>query len=134
MVTKSYLPSYLCDSSDGSDSNESSLSSGSSDTCESSDKKTLVTKTIFHAKKTVLSKKTYQKTFFKKKIGFTNHCLSIKKYHKQKKSTNTFFQKKKLFSQKSFLRPKIFFKKKVFFYQKTILQKKNTFSEKNIFH
>ena len=49
MVTKSYLPSYLCDSSDGSDINHSSDSSDSRDSCDSSDQQTLVTKTIVHA-------------------------------------------------------------------------------------
>ena len=56
MVTKSYVPSYLYDSRDGTDSSDSSDGSDSSDSsdsresCYRSDKKTLVTKTIFHAK------------------------------------------------------------------------------------
>ena len=37
MVTKTYLPSYLCDSSGGSDSNDSSDSSDRSDSSDSSD-------------------------------------------------------------------------------------------------
>ena len=44
IVTKSYLPSYSCASSDGSDSSDSSDSSESSESCDSIDPKTLFTK------------------------------------------------------------------------------------------
>ena len=59
MVTNTYLPSYLCDSSDGSDSSESS---DNNDSCESSDQKNLFTKTTFHQKISL------PKNFFTKKI------------------------------------------------------------------
>ena len=62
MVTKSYLPTYLCDSSDGSDSRESSDrsdSSDSSDSCDRSDQKTLVTKTIVHKKNVFFVKNNF---------------------------------------------------------------------------
>ena len=54
MVANTYLPSYLCDSSDGSDSGDSSDSSDSNDGFDSSDQQTLFTKTIFH-KKTIFT-------------------------------------------------------------------------------
>ena len=60
MVTKTYLPSNLCDSSDSSVSNESCDSSDSSDQKIVSSKK-LFTKNFF------FSKKNPQKNFFTKK-------------------------------------------------------------------
>ena len=56
MVTKTYLPSNLCDSSEGSDSSESCDSSDSSDSSDSGDS---------CDQKIVSSKKNlYQKLFF----------------------------------------------------------------------
>ena len=51
MVTKTYLPSNLCDSSDSSDSIgscDSSDSSDSSDSCDSIDQKNCVIKKILY--------------------------------------------------------------------------------------
>ena len=56
MVIKSYLPSYLCDSSDASDSSDSSDCSDIIDSCDSNHQKTLVTKTIVIVKNCFLSK------------------------------------------------------------------------------
>ena len=47
MVTKSYLPSYLCASSDGSDSSASNNISDSSDSCDSIDQKMFLYKKLF---------------------------------------------------------------------------------------
>ena len=74
MVTKSYLPSYLCDSRDGTDSSDSSDrsdSSDSSESCDRSDKITLVTKTILHAKKTAFVKPNFltKKLVHKKRVS-----------------------------------------------------------------
>ena len=44
MVTKPYLPSYLCDSSDGSDSSDSSDSCDRINSSDISDKKKLTRK------------------------------------------------------------------------------------------
>ena len=52
MVTKSYLPSFLCNSRDGgdiSDSSDSSDNSDSSDGCDRYDQK-LTQKTVFYQK------------------------------------------------------------------------------------
>ena len=62
MVTKSYKPSYLCDSSDSfdsCDSFDSSDISNSYDSCDRSDQKTLFTKTM--QKKTVIFKNLFTK-------------------------------------------------------------------------
>ena len=54
MVTRTYIPSYLSDSSVGIDSSDisgssdSSYSSGSSDSSDSSDLKTYFTNKLFH--------------------------------------------------------------------------------------
>ena len=68
MVTKTYLPSFICDSSDGSDSSDSSDSSDNSDISDSSDQKTFTTKNFFHIK-TIFSQFFFLhlKTFFHKK-------------------------------------------------------------------
>ena len=72
-VTKSYLPSHLCESSDGSDSRDSSESSDSSDSGDSSDSydssdlKTLLTKTIVHKKNIFFLSEIF---FFKTKTSF----------------------------------------------------------------
>ena len=68
MVTKTYLPSYLCNSSDSSDSSdscyssdssESSYNSDSSDSRDSSNQKNLFTKLLFfHQKFFFTTKKT----------------------------------------------------------------------------
>ena len=65
MVTKTYIPSNLCDSSDSSDSNDrsdSSDSTDSSDSSDSSDRKK--EKTIFHKKK--ISHCFHQQKFYLK--------------------------------------------------------------------
>ena len=54
MVTNTYLPSYLCNSGDGSDSSDISDSTDSSDSFDSSDQKNLFTKTILHQKTALL--------------------------------------------------------------------------------
>ena len=50
MVTKTYLPSTLWDSSDSSDSSDTCNSSDISDSSDSSDQKTFFTKTLFSQK------------------------------------------------------------------------------------
>ena len=59
MVTKTYLPSNLCDSSDNSDSSDSCDSSDSSDSIDSSDQKN-----FFFSQKKTYQKKNSKKTFF----------------------------------------------------------------------
>ena len=66
IVNKSFKPSYLCDSSDGTDSSDSSDSSDisdSNDSCDSSNQKTIFTKTIIHAKKNVIFHTLFLPTF-----------------------------------------------------------------------
>ena len=75
MVTKTYLPSYLCDSSDVSDRSDSSDSSDSSNSGDSSDHKTLFTKTIFH-----------------KKTFLPNNLFTKKPVHQKKVLTTIVFQ------------------------------------------
>ena len=72
MVTKThlkptYLPTYLCNSSDSCDSCCSSESSESSDSSDSSDQTT-----YFSNKKTFFSQKNPKKTFFTKNIFLPN--------------------------------------------------------------
>ena len=66
MVTKTCLPSNICDSSEGSDSSDSSNSSESSESSDSSDQKNFF-KNFFH--------KT--KTFFHQKLKNSN-CEKLK--------------------------------------------------------
>ena len=109
MVTKSYLPSYLYASSDGSDSSDSS------DSCDTSDQKTLFTKKIFHAKKKNKKLKLKLNIF---KIGCTNNCLSPRKNHQ-----TYFFHQKNLSHQKLFSPNKLMHQnivlKQSFFFTKT---------------
>ena len=69
MVTKTYLPSYLCDISDSSDSSDTSDTSDSNDSSDGSDSSTK--KTFFH-----------KKNFFTK-IFFTHNKI-VKKIAKKK--------------------------------------------------
>ena len=57
MVTKTYLPCYLCDGSDISDISDSSNSSDSSDSSDSSNQKDFFTKKIFFLIKNKFSPK-----------------------------------------------------------------------------
>ena len=87
MVNKTYLPSYLCDSSDGSDNNDgsdscdrndisdSSDSSDSSDCSNSSDSRNF-TKPHFRKKNFFCLP---QKTFIKKKISQKKNIYRFKK-------------------------------------------------------
>ena len=82
MVTKTYLPSNLCDSSnisdngDNSDSCDSSDSSDSSHSSDSSDQKN-----FFFTKKKLCPKKIPKITSFQKKL-FLKLFLTIKKFTK----------------------------------------------------
>ena len=71
MITKTYLPSYLCDGSYGSNSNDSSDSSDSNDSSDSSDKK------YFFINKIDYTKKWQKKTNFSREYFFTKF-ISIK--------------------------------------------------------
>ena len=57
MVTKTYLPSFLCDSSDGSDSSDTSDRSDSCDSKDSSDHKKFLSPKNFCDQKTLVTKK-----------------------------------------------------------------------------
>ena len=109
MGTKSYLPSYLCASSDSSDS---------SDSCDSSDQKTLSTKKKLTQKNVFAQKKVITKKLFPLKWVLPAIVVHQKKFH-------LFFFvfvftkenfKKKLFSQKNFFltQKNLFHKKKLF--------------------
>ena len=92
MVNITYLPSYLCDSSDGNDtiyssySSDSSGSSGSSDSSDCSDcsdrsdQTFFFTQFFFHQKSFFFTKKTFFSnffsSFFKKTFFFTKKNLS----------------------------------------------------------
>ena len=80
-VTKSYLPSYLCDSSDGSDSSNSSDRSDSSDSrdgCDRIDQKTH--KKLFLSKeRKKFTKKVFHKKCFNQHLSFTK--LNSEKKH-----------------------------------------------------
>ena len=101
MVTKTYLPSYLCDSSDVSDStdsNDRSDNSDSSDSSDSSDQNTFCTE----KKKLLLqtNKKIKNKTFFSKNSFFINNNVFSPK--KLVSPTNfSFYQKKKKLQKNS---------------------------------
>ena len=91
MVTKTYLPSYLCDSSDGSDSsdrNGCSNSSDSSDSFDSSDSSDI--------------SNSSDSSDRNNKAKFRHKKVTHKKYH-----TRKFFYKNTVLT-----------KKNVFFYQK----------------
>ena len=65
MVTKTYLPSYICDSSGISDSSDSSYSGDSSDSSDNIDSSDS-------------SDSSDQKTFFSHKFFSTKNCLNQK--------------------------------------------------------
>ena len=75
MVTKTYQPAYLGDSSDSSDSNDPSDSSDSSDSCDRSDPSPFFSKNLFSKKKNL------QENFFhKNKIHKKIHKINVTKY------------------------------------------------------
>ena len=103
-VTKTYLPSYLCDSSDGSDISDTSDSCDSSD---SSDQKSFFLNCFFFLPKNLFSTKT----------NFTKITFTAKNLKKKNKK-NIFFYKKFFFYlkknyQKNFTK-KVFLQKTFF--------------------
>ena len=80
MVTKSYLPSYLCDSRDGTDSGDSSDGSDRSD--KKTRQKTASVKTNFFTKKLVHNKMFSPKIVFDQKFLLNNFFFTFtrKKY------------------------------------------------------
>ena len=78
MVTKTFLPYYICDSNDGSDSSNSSDSSDSSDIFDSSDSSDRSNKQTFFTKKSFSHKHIFYPQFFQKK--FPNHYFYPKSF------------------------------------------------------
>ena len=86
MVTKTYLPFNLCDSSESSDTYDSSDSSDSGD---SSDKKKLF-KLIFFLQKTLFSQQNFvlEKNFFFTIFFYNFLFTTTKKFTKKIKNSN----------------------------------------------
>ena len=111
MVTKTDLPTYLCDRSDSSDSSDRSNSSDSSDSSDNSESSDISDKFVF-LPIFIFQPKTFST------ICFSSPRKMFTFFTKELVSPQTFFTKKP-FSQKTIFT--------FFFY-------KNTFFTKNIFH
>ena len=120
--TKTFLPSYLCDSIDDSASSESSDSSDSSISSDSCDK------TIFPPKELC----SLKFNLLHQLMCSPKNMFHKKKSHKQKNFSKNFFNQKKLFTKKLVVIRQLFFTNIHFFTQQNF--SKFLFSLLNFFH
>ena len=111
MVTKTYLPYYLCESGDGSDRSDVSESSDQK-SCFSSLRNFLSPKFILQKKLFTTRKNIFHKNIFLQKKLFPQFCSLTKSFNQK-----SLFTKKKLFSHKDLFHQKTVVHQKIYFYE-----------------